>query len=111
METAHSKILLNREMGRVQRQEELERDKSAEEIKDPFQFRNNIQQSEENSDNKKIFGVKKEQKALSRTKNMRIIDEQTLKDLNVEFIIQQETYRPYGTKEKIFQTQLIRTTD
>jgi hypothetical protein len=52
---------------------------SNEEIKEPFEFRNPVGNSlSANKSFKEIFGVKREQKRNFKTKNMRVIDEETL---------------------------------
>lgn len=42
---------------------------------------------------------------------MRVIDEETLKTVDVEFIMKQETNRAGFRKEKIFNNQIIRTNE
>ena len=46
-----------------------------------------------------------------RTKDMRLIDEETLKIVDVEFLIKQETHMSDYLKEPIMGTQFIRTTE
>jgi hypothetical protein len=82
-----------------------------EEVKDNFKFRNQEKDMTQCNSFKKLFGVKRELKQNLKTRNMRIIDEETLKMLDVEFVLKQEMHHSDCIKERILPNQLIRTTE
>jgi hypothetical protein len=73
-------------------------------IEDPYRFRNEVVEQV-------IEEVKKPPKQSFRTKDIRIIDEESLRNIDVEFIIKQETHMQDCLKDLVMETEFIRTAD
>lgn len=104
MERQQNRAMMHEEEGMDCGEEEEE------EVKDTFRFRNESHSEGEERGSQEVQQVEHKKKSF-RTKNMRIIDEETLKMVDVEFIIKQETQLKDYLKDPIIANQLIRTTE
>ena len=87
-------------------EEDEEEEEEEEEVKDDrkkkFYQRDDYQKEEDQLvPKKRSYG----------TKNMRFIDEETLKSIDTEFILKQETKRSDCIKDPIFNNQFVRTSE